>query len=383
MSTIVKTVGLLCNCTMDTDPIEQLSPSLVNRAFLISEQLEPLGIGIFLYSPKDVTGEGEVPGYRVEGRGMVRDRYAVPRINANWTYGTRKLINQGMGYRRFKNWVRKNDIAVYVPYEFSELVSNKLKTYHVVREFDTSLHPHTEDFIGSAAQLNSFLDRSNLAFVKPRAGNKGNQIFVFRKDGSEISMKYYDYGTQRIFSPITLESAVGMVNVAGDDKKYVVQQGIESLRFKDSVFDIRVVMVNDGNDWHSLMETRLAPVDSDVSNIFQGGSIRVSEDLFKSLFGAEAGRTKEREIRRVSHDLAKHLEGRFPGELIEIGLDIILDTEGSIHLIEINSKPGVSGIGSETKLFDWKEEDEPFYDKWVRPQMRHLAGFLASKTGGS
>ncbi len=376
----MKTVGLLCNCTMDADPIEQLSPSLVNRAFLIGEQLEPLGIGIFLYSPKDVTGEGEVWGYRVEGREMVRDRSAVPQVNANWTYGTRKLINQGMGYRRFKNWVRKNDIAVYVPYEFSELVSNKLKAYHVVREFDASLHPHTEDFVGSAAQLSSFLDRANLAFVKPRAGNKGNQIFVFRKDGSEISMKYYDYGAQRVFSPISLEVALGMVDVAAGEKKYVIQQGIESLRFKDAVFDVRVVMVNDGNDWHSLMETRLAPLDSDLSNIFQGGSIRVSEDLFETLLGAEAGRAKEQEIRRLSLGLAKHLEGHFPGELLEIGLDLVLDTQGNVHLIEINSKPGVSGVGSETKLFDWKEEDEPFYDKWVRPQMRHLAGFLASKS---
>ena len=96
MPAIVKTIGLLCNCTMDADPIEQLSPSLVNRAFLIGEQLRPMGIDLFLYSPKDVTGEGEVPGYRVEGHEMIRDRRCVPDVNANWTYGTRKLINQGM-----------------------------------------------------------------------------------------------------------------------------------------------------------------------------------------------------------------------------------------------------------------------------------------------
>src|SRR5262245_30167152 len=149
-SCVVKSVGILCNCTADQDPRQQLSPSLVNRAFLIDEHLAPMGIRVFLYSPKDVTANGEVPGYMLEGHDVVAARQTVPRVNANRTYATRRLIEQGMGYSRFKAWVRESGIGIYVPYEFSELVSNKRKAYDVVRGFNESLHPHTETLTGGA-----------------------------------------------------------------------------------------------------------------------------------------------------------------------------------------------------------------------------------------
>jgi hypothetical protein len=149
------------------------------------------------------------------------------------------------------------------------------------------------------------------------------------------------------------------------------------------VFDVRVVLVNDGSRWHAILETRLAPLDSDLSNVFQGGSIQITEEVLAAALGEEAGRATEQEIRRVSHGLAEHLEAKFPGQLIEIGLDLVLDAERRIHLIEVNSKPGAAGFGSENKIFDWQAEDEPYYERWVRPHARHLASFLRAKVEGS
>ncbi len=136
-------VGLMCNCSMEVDPKEQLSPSILNRAVLMGESLAESGIQVFLYCPRDVEPGGETPGYVVEGRDLVPSKQRVPRVNANWTYGTRKLINAGMGYRRFKRWTREREISVFVPYAFSELVSNKLEAYQVVESFDPQLHPPT------------------------------------------------------------------------------------------------------------------------------------------------------------------------------------------------------------------------------------------------
>lgn len=372
-------VGLLCNCSADEDPKEQLSPSIVNRAMMIDEILAPDGIHLFLFSPKDVSTASEVSGFRVEGHDLVAAKQPVPRVNANWTYGTRKLLKQDMGYNGFKRWTRENQIRVYVPYEFSELVSNKRKAYDAVREDFPGLHPHTEDYTGSPIQIGSFLDRSEVAFIKPRAGNKGNRIFVLRKAGAEYSMKYYDDGEQRLFSPIPLDSAMRMVDIGAGSKSYVIQEGIESLRYDGAVFDVRVVMVNDGSAWHSILETRLAPPDSDLSNIFQGGSIQVTEDLFESMFGEDDGRALTEEVRRVAHGVAERLELLYPGDLMELGFDFVLDTARSPHLVEINAKPGIAGFGSETKIFDWKEEDEHYYRKWVYPHVTHLASFLRKK----
>jgi glutathione synthase/RimK-type ligase-like ATP-grasp enzyme len=364
---------------MDGDPKSHLSPSLINRAFLLDRQLRSSGIGMFLYSPAEVSTLEAVPGYTIEGDELEVVSLPVPQFNANWTYGTRRLIDKGMGYRRFKKWVQKNDIEVNVPYEFSELVSDKRKTYEVVEECIPSLHPHTEDFIASSAQIESFLDRADIVFLKPRAGNRGNQIFVIRKQSDGLSLKYYDQGNQRLFSPVSLEAAMSVVDAAAGDKNYIIQEGVESVRFEGAVFDVRVVMVNDGKKWHSIIETRLAPQDSDLSNIYQGGSIRVAEDLLAELFGSEAALRVEAELRRLSQVVSEHLDSRFPKGLIEIGLDFVLDAEEGIHLVEVNAKPGIAGFGSETPIFDWKAEDQPYYDKWVHPHMRHLAEFLKSK----
>lgn len=375
----MKYVGLLCNCSMTGDPKDELSPSLVNRAFLIDRLLRPEGIGMFLYSPREVNSPGAVPGYTISGDELLSCSQPVPRVNANWTYGTRRLLNQGMGYGRFKRWVGEHGIGVYVPYAFAELVSNKRKAYDVVRAYDPALHPHTEDYLGSLVQVESFLHRASSVFIKPRSGNRGNRIFVLRPVPGGFSLKYYEQGGQRLFSPLTLEAAVGVIQGAAGGKSYVIQEGIESLQVDGSVFDVRVVMVNDGSQWHSIFETRLAPPGSDLSNVFQGGSIQVTDAVLSRLLGGDAAQGLMQEIAREAHSLARHLESYYPGELMELGFDFLLDRERGLHLVEVNSKPGMSGFGSEKKLFEWTAQDEDHYRRWVQPHAGHLANFLRSK----
>ncbi len=375
----MKYVGVLCNCSMGRDPKDALSASLVNRVFLIDRLLRPAGIGVFLYSPLEVNSPGDVPGYTVSGDNLQAERRPMPRVNANWTYGTRRLLKSGMGYNHFKRLLKKHAIGVYVPYAFAERVSNKRKAYELVRALDPALHPHTEDYSGALLQVEAFLQRSDCVFIKPRSGNRGNGIFVLRPAASGLSLTYYDYGGQRRLAPLTLEAALAVVQAAAAGKSYVIQEGVDSLQLDGCVFDVRVVMVNDGSAWHEIFETRLAPPGSDLSNIFQGGSIQVTETVLSRAVGEETAREVVRSLTTKAHELARHLESHFPGELMEIGFDIVLDRSCGLHVVEINSKPGVAGFGSETKLFDWTPADEAHYRRWVRPHVAHLAAFLRSK----
>ena len=82
---------------------------------------------------------------------------------------------------------------------------------------------------------------------------------------------------------------------------------------------------------------------------------------------------------RASHGLAGYLETSFPGELPEIGFDFVLDRDRVPHLVEVNAKPGIVGVGSERKLFDWTPEERALHEMWTLPHMRHLAAFLRHK----
>lgn len=372
-------IGLLCNCRTTSDPKEELSPSLINRAFLIDRMLRPSGIALFLYSPLEVASLTETAGYTIHGDDVRVTTRPIPGVNANWTYGTRRLLKQGMGYNHFKRLTSENRIGIYVPYAFSELVSNKRKAYEAIKNYAPGLHPHTEDFAGSSGQVQTFLDRAGLVFIKPRSGNRGNRIFVLRKAAGGLSLKYYEQGKQARMSDLSLETALGVVQASAGGRSYVIQDGIETARLDGSVFDIRVVMVNDGSQWHSILETRLGPQGSDLTNIFQGGSIRITEAVLSSLFGDQGTRALEEEVNRVSHGVAQHLESLFPAALMEIGLDFILDRERKLHLVEINAKPGVAGFGSETRLFEWTADDEANYQRWVFPHVTNLASFLKAK----
>jgi glutathione synthase/RimK-type ligase-like ATP-grasp enzyme len=372
-------VGVLCNVDLNGDPLQQLSPSVINRACLIGRMLAPGDIRLFLYCPKDVASTGEVPGFVLEDQKLVATQRPVPRVNANWSYRTRHLLRHGMGYQPFKRWMRERRNEVYVPYEFSELVSNKQKAYEAVRELDESLHPHTEDFVASPAQMESFLARSKTVFIKPRAGHKGNRIFVLRRSGRGYSLVYYDSQARRSFPCLSLEAVLGLVDSAASRERYVVQEGIESLRYQDAVFDVRVVMVHDGQAWHALLESRLAPPGSELSNVYQGGSIQVTRKLLASVVGDRECLVVEDRLRQVSHRLAQHFESRFPDALPEIGLDFVLDSDRMPHLVEVNAKPGIAGIGSETKLHEWAPEEQALHEMWTFPHMKHLAGFLRHK----
>ncbi|MDH5256254.1 MAG: hypothetical protein OEW72_10100, partial [Gammaproteobacteria bacterium] len=312
-------IGLLCNCRPDGNPAAELSPSVVNRAVLLARLLAPSGVGVFLFSPRDVVTPEEVPGFVVRGDEFVPARMPVPRINASWTYGTRRLLNEGMGYRTFQRWIREHGIQVYVPYAFAEMVSNKRKACTAVSAFDPGLHPRTEDYSGRPAQLEEFMRPTGIAFVKPRAGNKGNRIFVARRDATGLSLTYYEKKDRQHFGGITLDAAVAVIGGAMGGMSYVVQEGVDTLRINGSVFDIRVVAVNDGRLWHTILETRLSPPGSDLSNIAQGGTIHVTEELLAASLGSAATRELLERVDATALGLARHLEASFPGELMELG----------------------------------------------------------------
>lgn len=372
-------IGLLCNCRPDGDPAVELSPSVVNRAILLNRLLAPSGVGVFLFSPRDVVTREEVPGFVVRGDEFVPARMPVPRINASWTYGTRRLLNEGMGYRTFQRWIRQHDIRVYVPYAFAEMVSNKRKAYAAVSAFDPGLHPRTEDYSGRTGQLEEFMRTTGIAFVKPRAGSKGNRIFVARRNATGLDLTYYEMKNSQHFGGISLDAAAAVIDGTVGGMSYVIQEGVDALRINGSVFDIRVVTVNDGQRWHTILETRLSPPGSDLSNIAQGGTIHATEELLATSLGSAATRELLERVEGTALGLARYLETYFPGELMELGFDFVVDCRLGLHLVEVNSKPGAAGLGSETRIFDWGDEDRLHFSRWLEPHVRHLAGFFQAR----
>jgi hypothetical protein len=377
----VKNVGFLFNCSMKTNPRVRLSPSLLNRVALIDAALREADMRVFFYSPKHVTEAAlTVPGYVLEEDEFVPTTSEVPLVNGNWTYQTRRLLDKGMGYRRFVDWAEERGIGVYVPYAFSELVHDKYETYKLVRAHHETLHPYCEPYRRSARQLQRFLESSTSTFIKPRAGSKGNGITTLKRERNGLSVSFYQDGRKQRFEAQTIGEASEFVRrLTRGETRYVIEHGIDTLPYGDCVFDIRVVMVHDGSAWTWFQEARLSRQGSDVSNLSQGGSSIVTEDLLHAVLGAEAAQQKFRELESEAFALAVYLDKLHPGELMEVAFDFVLDHEARLQLVEINTKPGLLHVGFMRKVFDSLPDEEPLFERWVYPHTSALARFLRDK----
>ena len=383
---VMKLVGYQYNRSPFDTRKRQISPSLINRITLIEKFLREQGMQFFLYSPHQIAPErNTIAGFVAENGSFAPTEAKVPAVNGNWTYQTRKLLERGMGYAEFLRWVEERRIGIYVPHAFSELMANKLETYKLVRAFHGTLHPHCEAYTGRAGQLERFIESGPLSFLKPRTGSKGERIITLRRGRNGLTVTHYrkgeredcKVGSAREVSKLVRELMTS--HALKNRNKYVIQQGVETMRHDGSTFDIRVTMLNDGDRWHWLHEARRSREGSDVSNVKQGGRTVVTEDLLFDLLGNEGAQQILYELQSESLGLAAYLERLHPGDILEVAFDFVIDREGRLRLLEINTKPGLAGIGADVSVHEKRPEHEPLFERWVYPHTRHLAHFLMRK----
>lgn len=374
-------IGFQHNCTSRGRRSGLKSPSVVNRALLVDRFLRDRGHRLFVYSPRDVRKDtSSVPGYVIDEDRFRPTRAAVPQVNGNWTHGTRRLLNGSMGYDEFGRWADERRVGIYVPHAFSELIRNKYETYRLVRSYREDLHPHCEPYRHSVSQLDEFTSSGRLTFVKPRAGSKGNRIAALSRDARGMALSWHRNGRRNKCRLRSLaEVRDRLAEFTAGSRRYVIQRGIDTVPIDRSVFDIRVIMVHDGEQWTWIHEARIGRGDSRLSNVSQGGRSRVTEDVLLDVLGYEGAGQALNRLYDESFGLAKFLERLHPGDIMEVAFDFVIDTGGELRLIEINTKPGLASSGFLRRLGDLRAGDTERFRRWVYPHVESLASFLAHK----
>lgn len=379
----VKDIGFQHNLPKDGDWDKSLTPAIRNRIDLLDDRLRAEGFRLFIYSPASIDPENStVEGYRREAGRFVPVEAPIPAVNGNWTGQTRRLLARGMGYDAFRRWIAAHGVGIYVPHSLSDLLGNKLETYRLVRAFHETLHPHCETFRTSVSQIEHFVEASPLTFIKPRIGSKGDGIVVLRRTEEGLVATRYHGGRRRVARAARVTDLMdSLVEMTSGRRRFIIQHGIETVRHTGSTFDIRVTMAHDGSVWRWLHEARLSPSGSDVSNVGQGGRSHATDQLLFEIFGTDGTRDVLRELRDLSFGLAAHLEQLHPREIPELAFDFTLDTDAHPRLIEINTKPGLPGPGTNVYLRDLTAEHAAAFENWVFPHADRIASFLISKMG--
>lgn len=195
------------------------------------------------------------------------------------------------------------------------------------------LLPNTK--ILTRASLRELLNRFGSVYVKPNMEHMGKGIIkVWKTAGAFRIVKVK--GRQQPLK--TEQELVNRVMTMAQGKPHIVQQAIPLAQIKGRNYDIRVMMMRDGNDrWqYSGMLAKVAGPTSVITNVLRGGGYAVSvREALRSSLPAKINKAQlERDLIARSHAICRRFN-RYKYSS-QIGIDFGVDRNGKLWLIEVN-----------------------------------------------
>ncbi|MGS0764476.1 YheC/YheD family endospore coat-associated protein [Syntrophomonas curvata] len=189
--------------------------------------------------------------------------------------------------------------------------------------------------------LEEMLRKHRTLFLKPSNGSLGKGIIKVTSNRGQFN--YVIYRGKRLRGQA--HSAAELMNKTKkfrDDRHYIVQQGLELVKYRGATFDLRIIYQKNGRgEWQiSKKFCRIAPRGSSISNLSSGGrvekSLKVLQHIFKK---SDVIDSKHEQIRLLCKMVASTLENDNNSTFGELGMDIGIERNGRLYLIEVNSKP--------------------------------------------
>ncbi|HZG17071.1 MAG TPA: YheC/YheD family protein [Candidatus Bathyarchaeia archaeon] len=293
-----------------------------------------LGCQVFLFSPKDVevtshTIYGYVPA---ETKGWVRRRATWPDVVIDrYRYSPTAAFQRYVDFRKRKLF----------PYANNRL-ANKWKVHQVLIK-DERMHPWLPDTLRfNKAALRSMLKKHSQLYVKPANGTGGRGILKIERTATGYHLLGRDQNrVKRSIRTNKLSTLLPKVERWVNHGYYIIQQGLALDLKPGRSVDMRLLLQkNQKGEWtitgHGI---RVGGEKSATSNLHGGGKAVDSIRFLASRFNEDRAKEIVAECEQLGYQTAATIEGHF-GRMLELGLDIGIDTDGRVWLIEVNPKPG-------------------------------------------
>jgi len=386
----MKNIGFVCDVRIQNPPFNYTHIAVLDRAVPMAAILAEAGVELFLYSPHHVDPEtGLATGYIIEESTFVKVCRPVPAINGIWFYNYFKQENNeyGMSIVQFREWAMQHQRMIFPSREFSRLISDKYSSYLEIAKIDKALHLPTQRYKNSADQLSSFLETQGV-FLKPRFGGHGDGIFVVERHDESYNLRFYKEGIRWVASTSSLGAIVTNIKSLSAQGEYVIQPAINTRRYGDQTFDVRVMMVPSGNAWRCFPLLRLGGAGNDVSNVGQGGTLHDPKDILNKIYPRQQTELILDQIKDISLCLGNLLGRRYANGIPELALDFILDKDDKPWLVEMNIQPGMVFPGIQYRkvfyasygnIFQLSEQEKVAYDNYTHPYGVCLAEYFLQR----
>ena len=352
-----KWIGMLYHDHHDTKIKTGEFNIILHRASVLVPELAKYNYKLICYLPINVNKEeNTVTGYVLEDNEFKYVCTPVPKVNYDFYIGPDNLNT----HDNFLLWALPQGYKIYPTKTIRRVAGDKMLTAEVLSKFDSSVIPYTEIFDGSIDQIQRYLSKRHVIFIKPRYGAMGNKILVVKSENNNFIIEYYINHQKQITSLLTLPECISHINKIVTNEKYIIQEAADVARHEGSVFDIRALVFNIGQDWHFLSEARISEKSSEISN---NAGTAISKELLEKIFSKEKTTIIMEKIRRTTIDATIFLSKKYDEMINELAFDVIIDKSGNIYFAEINIKPGLAGLSKYGDFFHMTDYEKNFYEK--------------------
>lgn len=174
---------------------------------------------------------------------------------------------------------------------------------------------------------------------KTEMNTTANNEEIKQQEAQILYILRYAKTAEVFFSPEELHEAL---QKRIQNRTYLIQKGIDLLRYQDRPFDLRVLaQKSPSGAWETTgMLGRVAAPQKIVTNYHSGGSILSVNTLLKNYMNPSEILSTITQLKSLGVQIAGQLETTYPG-IKEIGLDIAMDQHMNMWLLEVNTLPSI------------------------------------------
>jgi len=298
------------------------------------EEAASQGIDAYVFTDFDLNS---VTAWVLEGGQWVRAQRALPKIVYD-----RSFRRKGRGTKASNTRALTKCGCVPInSAEFRKIALDKYLMYRVLLEesLGEMKLPSTEKY--SKAGLMQFIETNGSCVIKPRFGSGGRGIIKVDKVNDGYRVSYKDYSTVCIKENLIriIDQTREKMNTLG--RAHIMQKCIDLPTYEGRAFDVRVIYQrgSNGEPKRTGMAARVAAPNRITANLHQGGGRETLSRVLGSVFGQDINGPIAESIRRAARNVFDKLNESH-GSIGEIGIDFLIDRNGNVHLIEVNSVPG-------------------------------------------
>jgi glutathione synthase/RimK-type ligase-like ATP-grasp enzyme len=199
--------------------------------------------------------------------------------------------------------------------------------------------PRTELFTTTA--LLKLLETYDELYIKPLSGSQGRGIYWMINDGVQFKLAFSDkQGMNELTFSSSQEILTELTEKIGN-KTHLIQEGIPLLKWEGKRLDFRVLCHRTGPDsWDvTSVVARLSAENHFASNLALGGEQLRPLKILSLFFGKDMARSKLFLLKKLALEAADCISENMNGLMVELGVDLGVDSEGNLWIIEVNSKP--------------------------------------------